>query len=190
MRTLTEEVVAAITSRAVRIEYFYEGNFTGGTLRLWTGIGDKELNGQTYLGNGWLLGIGGLKEVLQSQAQGITLSLSGVPVNVVSLILNEASSSVTGSIQIAWLDEDEAIIGSDVLFSGDLDETSIKEGASKSLVAVSYESKLIRLKNKREFRYSDATQQANYPGDKGFEYLAQIKNKRLYWGRPDLTRIA
>lgn len=188
MRDLNPAVIEAIDRGVVTLGYFFEGFFSLGTLRLWTGNGNKVLNGNTYSGNGALVGVSNLREVLGAQANGLTITISGIDMEMVSLLLNETASNKTGTLYMAWLDIDYNILGSDILFSGDLDRIKIKETPGYSIIDVDYESKLIRLKNKRERLWTHNFQQSLYPGDTGFQYLDSIKNKRIYWGEPDTSR--
>ena len=70
------------------------GNTTQiGPLRMWTGIGDRTINvqgsDQVFTGTGNLLTIGDLEEVGDLSAKSVELTLSGIPVSIVSLALQE-----------------------------------------------------------------------------------------------------
>jgi hypothetical protein len=63
--------------------------FDSGTLRLWTGIGSKTINGEEYTGAGNFLQISEMQETAEIQAAGATLTLSGIPSELLSLALTE-----------------------------------------------------------------------------------------------------
>jgi hypothetical protein len=77
VRDLTASVIAAITAPTVRPVVFYEGVYSSGTLRLWSGITSVSWNGQTWLGAGNLLNVAPIQEVSDVRAAGFAVSLSG-----------------------------------------------------------------------------------------------------------------
>lgn len=70
------------------------------------------------------------------------------------------------------------------LFTGRMDQMQIDEQGDTSTIALSLESNLIDLNKPRERRYTDQDQKADYPNDRGFEYVAGLQGKALTWG-PD-----
>jgi hypothetical protein len=75
-----------------------------------------------------------------------------------------------------------------LLFTGLLDRPSIHESAEGPLIELAYESELIRLDTANIHRYTDEGQQAFYPNDKGFEYVAFLEQWNGYWGRQEVTK--
>lgn len=187
-RGLSAALLTEIQKRAVSIAYFYKGEFSTTTLRLWTGAGTLNHDSQEWLGNGWLLSVGESRSSLNTQADGVRLTLSGVPANLLSIALNESNEGGTGTIWLAFLDDTDSVIGTTEHFRGDLDTIDINEDPERPTITINYESRLIRLLNSREIRYSNAMQQNKYSGDRGFEYLTFLEQQRIYWGRPDTTR--
>ena len=59
----------------------------------------------------------------------------------------------------------------------------IEEGADTSTITVSVESKLIDLERARTLRYTDESQKARFPNDKGFQYVNDLQDKKFNWGR-------
>lgn len=188
MRSLSAPALAAIASRIIRPAYFYEGVFGANTLRLWSGLGDFTLDGDTYLGNGWFHGFSNIRATLANQATGISVKLTGVPGELISLILNNSNESFSGRFFFALLDEDESVLHAETEFVGELDTIKIDENDSDSAITINYENQFVRLKNPREPRWTDAMHKVDYAGDLGFEYVAFLQQQRIYWGRPDTTR--
>ena len=54
-RTINSSLLTALTGSVVEPFYAVELFFDSETLRLWTGIGDRTINSNTYLGTGSLL---------------------------------------------------------------------------------------------------------------------------------------
>lgn len=188
MKSLNAEAIALLASEKMVIEYYYVGVFNATTLRLWTGNTDISIDGQTFLGNGWLMNPGVWKETSNNQSFGQTITLTGVPLSMVSLVFNQISQANTGAIGVVLMNDNSQVVDTFDSFSGILDAVSIDEGPRTSTINLSYESKNIRMQEKRDLRLSDASHRVDYPDDKGFEYLAQIPSIRVYWGKPDTTR--
>ena len=85
-RTVNSTVLTALLQDEVSLFYAVELDFYNGTtnqsyiVRYWTGVGDKTLNSNTYIGTGNLLSVSGLEEVSDLKATGIILTLMGVRV--------------------------------------------------------------------------------------------------------------
>lgn len=187
-RGLTPEAVAALTSGNVRVEHYLDLVFSASTLYLWTGQGDSTHDGNAYLGNGWIEGISSLSETLRLSPTGMTISLTGVPADLLSIVLSESRQSCSATLYFAVFDEDDTRLDVIQLFTGSLDTVSIDEQADTASIVLDYESRLIKLNAPREARYTPEQQKMEYPADKGFDYLTFLESSRLYWGRPDLTR--
>ena len=188
MRSLNPSTISMLKSHTVRLEYLYVGEFKNSTLRLWTGIGDLSHDGHIWLGNGWLQSPGQFSSSTEVRAYGASVQLSGLSIDVVYLLLNEVQQKNTGTVYVAALDSDESIIETIQLFTGYTDKVEITEKDSGSTAVISYESPLIRLTNAREKRWTDQAQQADYTGDRGFEYMSYLQQQRVYWGQPDPRR--
>lgn len=78
MRTINENLYSKLISGSVDLYYAVELFFDGGTVRVWTGVGDKVINGNTYTGTGSLLGISGLEENDDLSSPGVNITLSGL----------------------------------------------------------------------------------------------------------------
>lgn len=183
MRSMTPEMEAALIARDVRPAMFFEGQFASGYLRLWTGSSDILWNGETWTGAGGLIGFSGVDEGSGVVARGVTVSLSGVPVAMVSAAIGDAQQGLPGRAWIALLAADGQIISDPLqVFAGRLDVPTITDGADTCTVTISYESRLIDLNRARELRYTHEVQQQLYPGDMGFEYVTSIQDKNLQWG--------
>lgn len=88
-RTVPSAILTALAQPEVEPFYAIEIDLDSGPLRLWTGYGDRTIDGETYTGGGTLMGIEGLEEVADLSAKAVTLTLSGMPASVVSLALQE-----------------------------------------------------------------------------------------------------
>lgn len=183
-RDLSASVQSAIEATQVAPFLLFEAEFADGYLRLWSGIGDLSWNGYTWLGVGTLGNISPISETDEVQANGITVSLTGIPSNYVSLILSDVRQGKVGKVYVGFLDANGAIIADPYMtFEGRLDIPAIEEAGEDAMITITYESRLIDLQRTREIRFTDEEQKRLYPGDKGLEFVASMQEITLNWGR-------
>jgi hypothetical protein len=181
-RDVTPAYAAELDAPLVRPVIFYEGEFSGDTLRLWSGVGPKDWNGQTWTGAGNLVSISDVTETAETTAQGITTTLSGMPSDLISLVHTEAQQGLPGRVWLAFLDASDAIIADPFLaFSGRLDVPAVEDRGDTCSISIQYESRLVDLQRPRVWRYTHESQQAVYPDDLGFEYVAELQQKEILW---------
>ncbi len=175
-------------------------------LYFWTGLGDLTVGGQTYTGTGNMLSISQVKETADISAAGATLSLSGIPTEIISLALQVPYQGRICRIKFGLLDgtrnililengnalllEDGSAIDLDpatpaltTLFVGYMDQMNIDEGPETSTVTVAVESKLIDLERPRIARYTSASQKSRHAGDLAFDFVPDLQDRPLAWGR-------
>ena len=183
-REMTTALSEALDAGDLRPAIFFEGAFPSGMVRIWTGSGPLDWDGKSWTGVGVLLGLGALEETSDVVAAGTTVSLSGVPLDLVQMAIEEARQGLPGRIWLGLLTEDGSIIANPVqAFSGRLDVPEIKDDADTCTITISYESRLIDLTVARSWRYTHESQQVLYPGDLGFEYVTAIQDREITWGR-------
>lgn len=204
-RTLSTAVQDALNDEVVYPFFAVELVFdTPNTLRLWTGYGTLIYEGEEWYGTGNMLGVSSVEETMQMAATGVSLTLSGVPSEVVSLALQEPYQGRVCNIYFgmfaygALQQESEAYIlmqdGSKIglelretgvteIFTGYMDQMNISEAPDTSTIQLSVESKLIDLERQRVARYTSEYQKSLYPLDRGLEFVESIQDLKLTWGR-------
>jgi len=183
-RRATQAVLEALEAQSLRPAFLFEGEFASGWVRVWTGDFDLTWEGQTWIGAGSLIGLGTLEDTSDIVASGTVVSLSGVPLDLISLAIAEARQGKPGRIWLALLTPEREIIADPLqAFSGRLDVPEISEDGASCTITLSYESRLIDLGTPRSWRYTHESQQALYPGDMGFEHVTAIQDRDITWGR-------
>ena len=183
-RDITAALADALDAADLRPAILFEGVFPSGTVRIWTGAGPVEWDGKTWTGVGVLLGLGALEETSDVVASGTTVSLSGVPLDLVGLAIDEARQGQPGRIWLALLTKDRQIIADPVqAFTGRLDVPEIQEDVQSCRITISYESRLIDLNVPRNWRYTHENQQVLFTGDLGFAHVTAIQDQEITWGR-------
>lgn len=183
-RTLTNSMQAAVAAQSVRPVFFYEGEFQGGTLRMWTGQGTFTMSGEDWAGAGTLLSISPVGETLDIRAEGVQVALSGMPSSLISTVLANARYGKPGKLYLACLTNSGTVVTDPYLaFSGKLDKPEILDSGETCRITVRYESTLVDLQRPRVRNYTPEDQHRDYPADKGFDFVASLQDKTIAWGR-------
>jgi hypothetical protein len=172
-RTVPTDILTALSQPEVEPFYAVEIDLDSGPLRIWTGVGDRTIDGNTYTGGGNLVGISGLEEVADLSAKNITLTLSGMPPSVVALALGEPYQR--RKVRVLW-----GVRGvSDFVevFSGSLNQMVIEDGPESGTISVTVDSKLVELERASNRRYTSVSHKTRYPNDTFFDFVAQIQDK-------------
>ena len=174
-------------------------------LRLWTGLGTLVYAGVNWYGTGNLLNLDAIEETAEISAKGALVTLSGVPSEVLSLALSEPYQGRRASIYFGTFSkglikqedgtsfillEDGSKIylelsqtGLTEIFIGYMDKMDIEETGETSTIQLSIENKLVDLERARIARYTSAYQKSIYPLDKGLDFIEDLQDKEIVWGR-------
>lgn len=178
-RSISAELLTALTQGAIEPYYAVELLFDAGAVRLWTGYGDKVIDGETYIGSGALLQISGLEEVADLSAKGASITLSGISSSIMSLALQEPYQGRTGRILFGARD----VSGFIEVFSGLIDEMPINDDATSVTIGLTIESKHITLQRNNVRRYTSANHKLRHPTDTFFDWVTQLADMEIVWGR-------
>lgn len=181
-RDLTVAMQSAVAQGTVRPVLFYEGEFSAGTVRLWTGVGTVTWNGESWLGAGELLDVSPIEVSGDVRASGMSVSLSGMPGSLISVVLAQAQQGLAGRVYVGLMDSAGAVIADPHLaFSGRLDVPIIDDAGDRCTITISYEGRLIDLQRARERRYTDEDQRIEFPHDRGFEFIPSLQDAAIVW---------
>jgi hypothetical protein len=178
-RDLTATTLAAIESDTVYPFFAVELIFDSEVLRMWTGQGTFNDGFNDWVGAGSLLKVSSIEETAEMSVKGASITLSGVPQEVLALALDEPYQGRVCNIYFG-------IRGENVfnqLFSGYMDQMSIEDGADTCTIELKVENRLIDLERARVARFTSAYQKSVYPADKGLNFLEDMQGKPLTWGK-------
>jgi len=181
-RSVSASIIAALTEPNVYPFYAVEFLFDSSPVRFWTGLGDRTIEGNTYLGAGNLIGISGLEEASDLSAKNATISLSGVPETLVALALAEPYQNRPCRILFGVANINASV----EVFSGFMDVMTIQDSGDSSTISLTVENKLIQLQRAKERRYTHESQKALLaPGQEDifFSYVSDLQDKEIAWGR-------
>lgn len=187
-RNLTAGTLAELAKSTVKPVIFVEAEFVSGIINVWSGVGQISWDGKSWTGLGRFGGVSAVPESTEVEAQGIVLSLSGIPSDLISKALNDVRPNKPVKIWFGFLNASDAVIADPYLsFSGTMDTPEIDEGGETSTIRIHAESRLVDFNRPRERRWTHEDQQIDYPGDKGFEYVASLQDWNGVWGKAGPT---
>jgi hypothetical protein len=183
-RDLTADFKVEIEGRLVRPIIFVFLDFVADPVYIWSGVGTVSWNGHTWLGVGNLGGVSAVQETADTIAQNITLSLSGIPTEYLSDVIEAVQQNTDVQVWFGFLADDNSIVADPYqVFWGHIDVPTVTEGADTSTVSITCENPLIDLQRSANRRYTPDDQKIDYPTDKGFEYVASIQEWDGTWGK-------
>ena len=204
-RDLSTITIENIEANVVYPFFATELQFDSNIIRMWTGQGTLVLaDGTQWIGLGQLLSISSVEETSEMAVKGASISLSGIPSELLSLALSEPYQGRVAKIyfgtfqQGSILQESASYIllqngsrinlesmstGFNELFSGYMDQMNIEESGETSTIQMAIENKLIDLERARVARFTSGYQKSIYPSDLGLDFIEDLQDKRISWGR-------
>jgi hypothetical protein len=185
-RDLSNLNIEQTFSKIVVPVLFFYADFPSGTSHAWSGIGDFQWDDQTWLGVGDFGGVSEISESLRLESVGAQFQLSGIPSGLINIAINDNIQGRDCKLYLGFLNNVDLTLIDDpfLLFSGFLDTMTISEGANSAVIRVNAENKLRELNRSRPRRLTDQDQKAEFPEDKGLEYVSALQGADIYWGRP------
>ena len=204
-RDLSTATIDSISDDVVYPFFAVELQFDDNPIRMWTGQGTLVLPDETqWVGLGQLLDISSIEETSEMAVKGATISLSGIPSDLLSLALSTAYQGRLAKIYFGTLSSGNILLesgsyillqdgsrievetgerGFNELFSGYMDQMNIEEGGDTSTIQMAVENKLIDLERARVARFTSGYQKSIYPNDKGLDFVEDLQDKKIPWGR-------
>ncbi len=204
-RDLATDIITALDDGVIypffAVELLFDDD---NTLRLWTGLGTLNYNSQEWVGTGALLNISKVEEAAEIAVKGATITLSGIPSDVISLALSQpyqgrvcnlyfgmftANKLLQQSSDFILLQDGQKILlqldqtSISNIFSGYMDQMNILETPQTSSIELLVENKLIDLERARTSRFTSEYQKSIYPTDLGLDFVEDLQDKDIVWGR-------
>lgn len=171
-------------SSAELAELFFavELKFDSGTLRIWTGLEDLTVAGNTYIGAGSLLTISPIEDDTELSSKGVTLSLSGMDETVLDYALTENYQNRLITMHMGFLSGGNESAGEFVVFKGRITNLTVSDDPDGYIIALQAENRLIDLNRPSNLRYTSESQKFLFSGDKGMDFVAGLQKAELNWG--------
>lgn len=206
-RDLSVNTIENISENVVYPFFATELRFDGNIVRMWTGQGTLVLaDGSEWVGLGQLLNISAIEETSEMSVKGASISLSGIPSNLLSLALSEPYQGRIAKIYFGTFQQGSILqetsdyillqdgsrinlestsTGFNELFSGYMDQMNIEESGDTATIEMMVENKLIDLERARVARFTSGYQKSIYPGDLGMDFIEDLQDKKISWGRAE-----
>ena len=204
-RDLSNTTIESISEDVVYPFFATELRFDDNIIRMWTGQGTLVLeDGTEWIGLGQLLSISSIEETSEMSVKGATITLSGIPSELLSLALSTPYQGRVAKIYFGTFQQGSILqetgnyillqdgskinlesmaAGFNELFSGYMDQMNISEGPEFGTIELKVENKLIDLERQRVRRFTNQFQKSLYPNDRGLEFVENIQDKEIVWGR-------
>lgn len=185
-RGLSSTNEAAVVASPVRDRYFAELDFSGGLVRVWSGVGNFSTLSRTFTGLGDLCGISPITESKDRTSRKVALSLNGVPSEQVARVLSEDFRLRPVKLWCGLMAADGATLLDDpfIIFAGRMSACVIEDDPPTAKITVTAESHLNEIRRARTARYSDEEQKKRFAGDRGLEFVSRLAERPIYWGGP------
>lgn len=182
-REIVPALLAEISASKLSPVFLIEGLFDSGPLRIWNGLGDLTAMGNMFTGAGTLLGLSECEETTDLQANGFTVTVTGLPSTMISIALQEPYQGRVCNIYLGAINPDTGMMISDpvMLFSGFMDVMEITDAADTASIAISIENKSIILNRTKEKRYTAETLKSDFADDLGLDFVTQMQDKEIIW---------
>lgn len=182
-RGLDSGLTAQLGADTVYPAFWFEGDFGGSVVRVWTGIGTSNWASLTWTGVGTLAGFSAVEETTEFSPKSVSVSLSGVSSANIALVLAAAKQGRQATIYFGLLNAAGTLVADPYrLFTGWLDVPTINDAGETATISITYEAKSIVLERAQGRRYTHEDQQIDYAGDLGFEYVAGLQDQIITWG--------
>jgi hypothetical protein len=177
---LSLHAASAATAPVAAPVILCELDFASGAFLAWTGLGPLHWAGKVFEGVGDIGAVGEIEETIELRAVRLTLALSPVPQEVVDIALAERSFRLRPArLWGALLDAEGAFVADPFpLWAGLMDTMEVVDGAEPR-VSLTCESRLVDLERAEVRRYTDADQQAEYPGDRFFAFVPALQEAEI-----------
>lgn len=176
---------AALEASGAKDIHFLFLDFATDPMYACTGTRTYTWGGNDWLGIGEISGISDIAHASDIAARPLTLTASGVDSFIVQPALSRTNYKHRQvAIYRGFLDTDENLIDDPyTVWKGRMDVGSFAADKGSAFVQMRCEPLAADLLRANVSRYSDQDHQQRWPGDRFFEYLPQMADKDVVWGR-------
>lgn len=179
-RDLTAGVEGILGDGLIRPFRLFFADFTT-PWRTWTGYGTLNVLGEDWLGIADALRVSPSSETVDTGSEGLEVMLSGVAPAMLSLALQEPVQGKDVEIWFGFMDEDGLVIPDPYLeYAGEADVLNHEEDGTTATLTMTVETAWSETAPS-SLRYTDAAQQALFPGDRFFEFAAGHATAGITW---------
>lgn len=183
-RALTTEVRTAVTGEVVFRAVAVALDFPSGMLRLNTLPDDIDIGGETFVGAGMLGTIGAVEETAELASTTLSMSLSGIPRDLIGTALAEAYQNRAATVWEVPLDPQtyQPIPDPVVTFRGRMDVMTVRYAGESCDIELTVTNRLVDWERPRRILFSDEEQRRRTgDADLSFRYAAAMAEREVAW---------
>lgn len=183
---LAPETLAALSAASIRMFVIVELALDSGRIYLADTPFDVPWGGNVYQA---ARGIGRVDIIAESDggSRGVTFTLSAVNQASIASALAEPVQGREALIRLAIVDGTTLRVDPCV-WRGVMDVMSIEDDGSQPVIQVTAEHQMIAWQQPSGALFSDAEQQAAFPGDAFFEFTPQVAEATIVWPSKEFFR--
>lgn len=185
MRDLETGFDTLLDDRDKRPMLLMQGQFDSGNVNFFSGTGEFEFNGETYLGGGKLLTVSPIEETQELKATNTSFELSGVDPSLLSVALGERIYKRPAFMWFGLLAPDNSLKTVQI-YSGYMDTMPIRDDIpnGEATITLNTESDLLILRKAVDRNYTPEDQKIYFAGDLFFDFVPLIQDIEINWGPP------
>lgn len=157
--------------------------FDNGILRMTNHMKNVSDDGNTYYSAGTILSVGSVNENTDLGISGLTVTLSGADPVIISRMQETEIQGAPVNAKLFILGNQSTVLYSHLYFKGVIDNMTYTQNGNSVTITLNCENFLVRFADRVNRRYTHSDQKIQYPSDKGLEFVEDISEKVVIWGR-------
>jgi hypothetical protein len=147
---------------------------------------DTNVSMQTFIGAGNMIGISDVENSTEIKYPSLSLSLSGLPADILQndlydAVLNENYQGNPITLYMGSID-DNGKPSMMVAYKGNIDVMGIDNNGNSIDITVTVKNRLQTLLRNKNIRYTEQRQLADFPGDTSLQYVTDLQDLEIEWG--------
>jgi len=190
LRDLPANFAALLDAQVVAPAFFLHLDWPTGPVYWVTAYAAINWDGKTWSPTGQFCQISQIGESNDGRANGVQLTLSGIPSSAIVNAFRNDFQGAKAAIAIGFLSASGGLLAAPLrIFEGVIDSTAFEDTGESSTITVGLEKELIdRREDVRRFTHED--QQLDHPGDLFFEYQTWLSMNPIKFGKYKAGQIA
>lgn len=177
----SDDFIAKMAVDGVVVGYAADFFFPSETIRNHTGLGNININGETYFGVGEFGAIGAIENVSDANPASVELTLMGIPSTVFSAIMQNRIRGSNVTVYKVLFDKDGRVDAAAKILVGQVTEYNWTfDGTGSFALQVADEFNLYERPLQKYYTHSNW--KAEYEGDNFWQFVAQMADKEIHWG--------
>lgn len=179
--------VSEVSSLPSNFIYFWQGKYGDNNEQYIPFTVDTNVTTQTFTGAGNMIGISDVENSTEIKYPSLSLSLSGLPTDIVSnevydAALNDQYQGNPITLYCGSIDPVTKKPSLMVLYKGNLDVMTIANSGNAINISVTVKNRLQTLLRNKNLRYTEQRQLADFAGDTSLQYVTDLQDLEIEWG--------